>query len=445
MNFPTITFDWIGNGTIIAIIAVLHVVVNHAFAIGGSILMVSTEYKAYKTRNQQMDDFARKLSKLILIVTTTTGAMTGVGIWFSTMVIQPNAIGSLLRIYHWAWFTEWIVFVSEVILLLVYFYTWKKWSTRKKKWLHIKVGIGLSIASWLTMAIITAILGAQLTPGEWVETRSFWDGVANPTWLPQLFFRSFAAIVLAVTILGPYMKFFVKDEDTRRDIRKLWGKWAAYSVPFMLALGIWYLNAVPQEAKDLILWSTGFSETTFKTINLTALGLVVILAALYIWGKKVPFILTTVVALMSVFMVGEFEIVRETIRKPYVIYHYMYVNGIRVDQVEKFQEEGYLANSNWSSVNEVTEDNKLEAGREIFEGQCMACHTVDGWRDKRAMAERIGGWNKDALSQYIATLHQARSFMPPFAGTEEEREALAEYLVNAVEQNSSAQALKEVK
>ncbi|MED3762863.1 cytochrome ubiquinol oxidase subunit I, partial [Ureibacillus terrenus] len=166
MNFPSVDYSWLGNGTVIAMIAIVHVIISHGVAIGTSVLTVSLEHRAFKTNNQKLDGLAKNMAKWILIITTTIGAMTGVGIWFSTTVIQPDSIGSLLRIFFWAWVTEWVCFITEVILLLVYYYTWNRWQDPEKKRKHIYIGIALSIASWLTMAIITGVLAAKLTPGK---------------------------------------------------------------------------------------------------------------------------------------------------------------------------------------------------------------------------------------------------------------------------------------
>src|SRR5699024_11504653 len=91
MNFPVIEFPWLGNGTIIAVIAIIHVIISHGVAIGATTLMVSLEYVGIKKNNSGLIDIARKFSKWVLILTTTIGAVTGVGIWFSTTVIQPDS------------------------------------------------------------------------------------------------------------------------------------------------------------------------------------------------------------------------------------------------------------------------------------------------------------------------------------------------------------------
>lgn len=95
MDFPVVEFPWLGNGTVIAIIAIIHVIISHGVAIGATTLMVSMEYTGIKNQNEGLISLARKFSKWVLIITTTVGAITGVGIWFSTTVIQPDSIGSL--------------------------------------------------------------------------------------------------------------------------------------------------------------------------------------------------------------------------------------------------------------------------------------------------------------------------------------------------------------
>jgi len=117
------------------------------------------------------------------------GAMSGVGIWLSASVVSPSSIASLLRVFYWAWFTEWLVFVTEVVLILIYFLTWKNSNkSLKAKLKHIKFGWFLSIFSWITMAIIVSILGFMMDPGNWKTHHSLINGFTNPIYLPQLLF-----------------------------------------------------------------------------------------------------------------------------------------------------------------------------------------------------------------------------------------------------------------
>lgn len=440
MNFPVVEFPWLGNGTVIAVIAIIHVIISHGVAIGVTTLMVTMEYRAIQTKNAQLEQVARKLSKWVLILTTTVGAMTGIGIWFSTTVIQPDSIGSLLRIFFWAWFVEWLVFVSEVALLLVYYYTWDKWKGAKRA-IHNRIGIALAIFGWITAAIITGILSAKLTPGRWTETLSFWNAFFNPTYLPSLAFRTFLAVMLAVALLSFPIKVFVKNKSLQEDVFKVLGFWTAICLPGILISGLWYLQSIPKEAYDMIVWSTGMTDQVFKVLNLLGLFAFVIFAFwMVIKPNRLPLILSIAIFGTSMAFIAEFEAVRESVRKPFIIYDYMYANGVLAKNEDLYKEEGYLKHSTFSKVKEVTEANRADAGMELYRGQCMSCHTVDGWREKRAFKERLAGWDEEGIASYIKTLHEARPFMPPFVGTDEELDALAHYLAEVTKEEAISTA-----
>ena len=442
MNFPAIEFSWLGNGTVIAIVATIHVIVSHGVAIGMTTLMVSLEYVGIKRNHDGLVETARSFSKWVLIITTTVGAITGVGIWFSTTVIQPESIGSLLRIFFWAWFVEWIVFITEVVLLLIYFYTWDKWQGAKRA-IHNRIGWALVLFGWLTAAIITGILSAKLTPGKWTDTLSFWNAFFNPTYLPSLAFRTGIAIVLAIALVSMFVKLFIKDVQLQKDIFGVFGKINAISFPFLIITGIWYLFKIPHEAYELIVWSTGMTKQIFTTVNIA--GLIVFVAFgvwMFIKPKTVSVLLTIAVFFASIGFIAEFEMVRESVRKPFIIYDYMYANGILEKDAEQFNEEGYLKLSTFTKHKEITEGNVYEAGEEIYKGQCLSCHTIDGWREKRAFSSRLEGWSEEAIDQYIMTLHESRPFMPPFVGTDEERKALAHFLHKVSNDHTDKKSVK---
>ncbi|MED1532046.1 cytochrome c [Bacillus altitudinis] len=428
MNFPVLEFPWLGNGTVIAIIAIIHVIVSHGVAIGATALMVSMEYVGIKNKNEDLIQLARKFSKWILIITTTVGAMTGVGIWISTTVIQPDSIGSLLRLFFIPWFVEWLVFVGEVILLLIYFYSWDKW-TGEKRYLHNRIGFLLLFFGWLTAMIITGILTAKLTPGRWSEDLSFWNAFLSPPYLPSLAFRSFIAIVLAVSLVSIFIRLFVRKKQLKQEVFSLFGKIYNLSLPLLLISGLWYLVTIPDAAYQQVVWSTGMSKEMFMFINYSGL-FVFVLFGIAIIGRpdKVSIILSLGIFFSSMGFIAEFEMVRESVRKPYIIYGYMYANGVLEKDEEKYKQEGYLTNSTFSRVDKITEDNVYTAGEELYQGQCMSCHTVDGWRERRAFSKRLEGWTEESIDQYIDRLHEARPFMPPFVGTDQERQALAKYL-----------------
>ncbi len=171
---------------------------------------------------------------------------------------------------------------------------------------------------------------------------------------------------------------------------------------------------------------------------------------------------------------GGSEWVREDLRKPWVIGQYMFVNALRLPApagapvppeafVARFGQDrftvdavsatGVLKASAW--IRPVP-DHLLSPGdysgraehqgRELFRALCASCHTVDGYLAIRPLVrgkspEALDGllarlaaptdaagaataWN--VLPVHVKTWRSRR--MPPFAGTDEERQMLAGYL-----------------
>jgi mono/diheme cytochrome c family protein len=154
-------------------------------------------------------------------------------------------------------------------------------------------------------------------------------------------------------------------------------------------------------------------------------GVVILLILLYPKIARTR-VLTVVVMIAAMGYLGAFEWTREAARRPYIVNEVMYSNGILKEQVERINQEGFLKNAKWAQNKEVTQANQLEAGRELFLHQCFACHTVGGFNNDIVIRTRNMSYG--AMQKYLATIHQKRYFMPPFAGNESELKALAAYL-----------------
>jgi mono/diheme cytochrome c family protein len=109
----------------------------------------------------------------------------------------------------------------------------------------------------------------------------------------------------------------------------------------------------------------------------------------------------------------------------------MYANGIRVEDYPLLQRDGILQHATYASIRDITDDNKVSAGREVFEQTCTRCHTVNGINSIRSQLKKMYGdklWQSDVIAAYIENMHGARYFMPPFPGNKAELNALAVYL-----------------
>jgi mono/diheme cytochrome c family protein len=440
MDFPVFHLDFFGNRLLIAVIATVHVLINHMLAVGAIPLIAFLEWLGLRTGDRRWDDLAYRSLFVCFIVTTSLGALTGVGIWLSTSLVNPAAIGSLIRVFFWAWFFEWTVFVTEVVLILIYFLTWKTEWARTHRKAHLGIGVVLAIASWLTMAVIVAVLGFQMDTGVWTVQPGFWTAVLNPLYLPQLFFRTpFALVTAALLVLMLTGWLTRKDPEFRARAVRVVSGWAlVFTLPMLL--GAWsYWRAIPERMLANV--PTALTTLTFTDfldpLRLAILASVVAVIVLCAWGAARPRSLPTVVMvvpfLLAVWQLSYFERVREFIRKPDVVAAYMYSNGLRAADYPLYREQGLLTQASYSAVGEVTEFNQHDAGREMFRLACSRCHTTHG---VNSVVEKFGAmygwqpWDPATLDTYLQSMHNARPFMPPLPGNDAERGALASYLVD---------------
>jgi len=442
MDFPIFHLDFFGNRTLIGVIAIVHVYINHALAVGAAPLILAMEWWGWRRKDPEWDRLAYRVLFVCFIVTTTVGALTGVGIWLSASLVNPAAIGSLIRVFFWAWFFEWGVFVTEIILILAYFLTWKRWTGWRKP-LHIALGAALSIMSWLTMAVIVAILGFMMDSGVWPETRNFFHGVFNPIYLPQLLFRTPYAMMSAglLTLLLTYFLTKRRSELRARAIRFV-SLWTLAWTPVCAIGAAWYWRVIPDHmlANIPVSLATQALEGWYLTLAWIIAGSGAVILLVMFWGaaapRRMPRAALLVPYALSICQLGYFERVREFIRKPVVIEDYMYSNGIRVADLPLLKEQGLLAHATYVPVRAITDQNRLVAGREVFKISCTRCHTSGGIN---AVTDKLRGlygpspWDHDVLISYLATMHNTRPYMPPFPGNDEEAGALADYLMSLSE------------
>lgn len=446
MDFPLFHLDWMGNRMLIAIIAITHVLINHTLAVGFIPLVTLLEYFGYKKKKYdpqyavKWDEMTRKIMFVGFIVTTTAGAMTGVGIWFAASLVNPASIGSLIRVFYMAWFTEWIVFVIEVVLIMAYYLTWKKSNeSPKAKLKHVRFGLALSIFSWLTMAIIVAILGFMMDTGSWLADKTLFSGFTNPLYLPQLYFRTPLAMTLGGSIaLFLAMIFVKKDNIIREKAISYISMWILLWTPVTAAGAFAYYIPIP----DMMIGNLPTAVGTMAFSNwydtlLWYVGIAVIISFLFaLWGFLLPKRMPKLAMIIPVFalltFLGTFERIREFIRKPYVIGEYMYANALQTESYPLFKEKGILPFATYSEVSYVTDDNKVTAGKEVFNISCGRCHTVTGLN---SVVTKFNDMTKgkpltnDLITGYIPSMHKVWYYMPEFPGNEAELDALAEYII----------------
>ena len=424
MNYPVWDLTTFGGGFLIALVAIVHVLVSH-FAVGGGLYLILLEKKAYREDSAQLLDYVKKHSKFFLLLTMVFGGMTGVGIWWTIALLNPAATSSLIHIFVFGWAAEWVFFVTEIIALFIYFYTFGKMDRQN----HLRIGLIYFISAWMSLFLINGIIDFMLTPGAWIENRNFWSGFFNPTFWPSLVFRTGLSLVLC-GVFGFVTAAFLKDRALRQNIMRTCALWVA--VPFVLMLlgGWWYLGALPPGPKAMVMGKSPEMGAYMTTLIwfLPILFIASMVMALRLPQSFQKSFCFAVIAIALVYF-GAFEFIREGARRPFIIYDHMYSNQVYVDDVPRIEQAGFLPSAKWTEHREITDANLLEAGRDLFKFQCSACHSVGGILNdiKPLVSHYDSVFGMDAKLNGLGKLN---NYMPHFMGTSEERWALANYIVH---------------
>lgn len=420
MEYPFWDVPLLGGGMLIGIIAILHVFVAH-FAIGSGLFLVLTEIRARRTGDEALLGYLKKHSTFFILVALVFGAISGVGIWWAIGLVHPSATSALIHIFVWAWAIEWVFFVVELLAAFIYYYGWERLDPRT----HIRVGWIYLAGAWLSLFMINGILTFMLTPGRWVETRSIVDAFFNPSMLPSLLIRTAVAVALA-GLYALITASAVGDDALRERVVKYASKWVLAGMTAIPIGGIWYISRIPDQAREISMG--GAPVVTLFAAASVAFSLFVFLATLvgpFLFPRRFHVTFAFVIVALGLVTTGVTEWVREAVRKPYIIYDYMYSNAVRTEEVQNVWERGVLASAKWSLLDEQDKQDLLKMGEKVFRFHCQSCHTVNGFN---GIKFAVKGWKKDFIDVQLQNLDQLKGYMPPFLGTEEERKALVEWL-----------------
>ena len=450
MNYPFWYIPHLGSGWVIGMIAIFHVMISQ-FAVGGGLYLPMAERKAMRMadpvlragRLKQLESH----SKFFLILTGVFGTVSGVGIWFAIGLTHPEATSTLIHNFVFGWAMEWVFFLVELTTVAVYYYTWNRVDPK----LHLKVGWVYAGASAATLIIINGILAFMLTPGDtWLavagtghEASKFWNAFFNPTYWPSLLMR----VGVCTSLAGVWALITSSRMDGDKDpaLKTSMVKWSVkWLVPSFVAtpfLLVWYLFMVPAPQRALLtLGIDTINSGTFSTVTRIALIIIItsatIIGVAYYLAYRNPtdFNLSHALAvlLLALMATGAGEYGREMLRKPYVIGRWMYSNGVRVPYVNRINQRGYLADSNWVwSGDGNVATSSYSRGEAIFRGECGSCHTLDGYRPLRQL---LDGRDRTSINNFIVMLHDYkadspyRRFMPPMVGTRQDVDDLTDFL-----------------
>ena len=434
MEYPIWFIPGVSKGMIIAAVSVLHVFVSQ-FAVGGGIYLVWMEKRAQAAGSPPaLLDWLQGHTKFLLLLTMVFGALSGVGIWFTMGVANPAATSTLIHIFLWVWAAEWVFFLLEVASLLLYHYTYPLMRAgRISARTHLRIGYIYAVAGYMSLVLINGVICFMLTPGEALENGSLFEAFFNPSFFPSLLFRTGLCLLLA-GMFGLFTASRIKDLPTRRAVVRHNSLWVILPFLVLLAGAVWYFLALPPDRQAAMLRRSADIHP-FAQAFVCVLPVIFLLGVFaYLRAEKLRLPLAVVILCSGLVLVGSFEWMRETGRRPWVIPGYMYSSTVRPEAGLIARERGIAAVSGWvKAVPPAALDHRsapaagLSRGELIFAQQCGTCHAVGGPRlDILPRVQRFApaGLEAQIRGQGAAPL----DYMPPFYGSGQDLEELVAYL-----------------
>lgn len=427
MNYPVWDLTFIGGGSLIALISIVHVYIAH-LAVGGGLFLWLADLKAHRDNSIPLNDYLRRYNWFFLLVSMVFGGVTGVGIWFIIGLVCPAATSALIHTFVFVWAAEWVCFLGEIVALLVYHYYFDALDRKHR----LIVAFMYFVFAWLSLFFINGILSFMLSSGSWTETGGVLRAFFNPTFAPSLFFRSCAAFMLA-GLFGYVTTVFSEENDFRGHMMRYCTKWLLYPMIGLILSGAWYYAAVPADARYTSFFVN--PEMAVYVRILVASTVLIFTGGLAISLRseaRIQKAITAALVAIGLFWMGGFEYVREISRKPWVIDRYMYSTSILKSDEARLNAEGALRNAKWSAVRNVNGGNAFDAGREIFRLQCQGCHTIGGI--KNDILPRTAHFTRLGLLAQLTGQGMAKRYMPPFIGDAAEKDALITYILQGLHQ-----------
>lgn len=433
--YPVFYLPYITSGWIIAIIATFHILPSH-LSTSAMWFNVYMEWKAYKENREELLEFVKKFALLLIVFAYIFGSLSGVGIWFATMVTSPRGISSIIHNYVWGWATEWVFFIIEVLGIFVYYYTFGK--VDKKT--HLIIGLIFAISTWITMVIIVGILSFMISTGKWNQNGNFFYGFFNPNYFPHLLLRT--SLMFSITALyAIFITNFVKNENVKNEVIKKASFLGILSILISILFLYLYLKSLPPHSKEIYsLLVTKGLKTGFIIPLITLFLYFVLNIFTKFFSKFIPSLLMIIVFFSGIFA-G--ERIREILRKPYIIPGFMYSNciigfdhkakGVESD-ISKSEGKGILEIYPFtpSELKSIDENNIVKAGKLIALLECSPCHSLEkgGVRPLKALINRMGLEDVESIMEFLDLMGENYLYMPYFLGNEIEKRALGEYLIS---------------
>jgi cytochrome bd-type quinol oxidase subunit 1 len=425
MHYPWWYVPGMTAPMLIAFIAVVHVLVSH-YAVGGGILIALENQFAIKTKDKAYRDYWYKHTRFFVLLTVAFGAITGVGIWWTIALASPLATEKLIRTFVFGWAIEWVFFIVEICAAFIAYYFWTKLPEKK----HIIITWIYAVCAWISLVLITGITAFMLDSrglfGNWSETGNFWHAFFNMQFLPQMIARTGGAVMLAALYVFLHAAWVYRNDLTNPLLEKVVRRMAKpllFGIVSIIIGVAWSWMVLSDSALMIIERSVFLNVLVALFFAISAFVTLLIVFGPMLNPKSINLGFAVSIFVLSMTALTVIEFAREAVRKPWIVDQIVLGNQIYADEVAYRQEHGFLQPSALLSV----PTDRTEQGGMLYMYHCSNCHALD--RGISAVGPLMYGKSREQISDKLRHLNIPTLSMPPWSGTEEELDVLADFLL----------------
>ena len=237
---PPVEFPYTGNRTAVWVVAQLHILFA-GFILGAPIFVVISEWLGYRKQDPRYDRLAKEVTKVTVILYSMT-ALTGGLFIFVLLATYPQFTTWLINHFYLLFAVIYpLLFISETILLYMYFYTWDAWKGEKKA-RHIALGVLLNLIGTITLFVIdgptsfmnTPVKAEGISPQEFLATASLWDKIFNYSWMPLNLHRLVGNVTFGGFVAGLIAAYVFM--GAKKDEERAYCDWMGF-VGYLIGVG----------------------------------------------------------------------------------------------------------------------------------------------------------------------------------------------------------------
>lgn len=434
MNFPV----WLAGEGFIGFIFIFTKSVftlTTLSAFGAGVFMAIGEKRALFDSHAGYREFMKKFTGFVLFIVTALGTVSYSALWIFYILTAPATLSTIANEFAWVWILQGFAYLLEVGSLFVLYATFNK--VHKEN--HVDLAWSFAILSLITLIVSNATLSFQQSPGHWINTLKFEDAWFNASYLASLSVRILVSLqtggIIALLAVSTLEKGKLKSE-----VASFAAAFVIYPFILLPFAALWFLATIdPVMVNNL---ASGFSGVESGNLSvLTRFTFLSVFAAVSVFlftllgavinadgFKKAMAFWLVVLAFIAA---GSTEYVRTLLGNPYAIAGYMYNNGVKLNDADQYS-DGFLSKSKWAVIKEITEENRLAAGKELYIFQFSGAVVSGGYNSLLELAGEATNVQEtlDLINQikWGSESNLYTAYVPSFLGNDDEANALATFV-----------------